>query len=115
VTITFGKPFEVFPWIVAENHAKPAEDVLVLVKIQSGRIRITTGRYIAGWEVNFTGVSVNKTLKVIAWHPNGIAIDTARSWKAIRWVEKHYGLMKMKNMEEWLQQFYQAWKDKPWA
>jgi hypothetical protein len=117
VKITFGKPFEAFPWIVADKTVvAPASDVLVLIRLTSGRVKIASGMFEKGkWGVNITGVTKSMTLKVIAWHPNNCSVDAGRAWKAIRWVEKQFGLLKVKNQTEWMEAFYTAWKDKPWA
>jgi hypothetical protein len=49
------------------------------------------------------------------WHVSDQLVDIDRAMKAAKWVEKQFGLVKVKNAAEWRHNFMQAWWDKPWA
>jgi hypothetical protein len=90
---------------------------MIMIKVpSSGRVLFGTGFWVpdGGWHVSLSSVK-KVPLKPVAWHAIGEPLDMHRSWMAVWWTEKHYGLLKVKNLETWMALFQVTWKTKPWA
>lgn len=107
------------PW-VPEYHLWPKEHRMVLVlyaqKNTTLRIRMGVGYRMGGdWVVAVSATLLVKNIMVVAWLPSDKTCDMDRVYKAIKWTEKSYGLLKIKSAQLWFTNFLDAWSEQPWV
>ena len=117
VKLTFGA--QPWPWVDATKEEPSAHKIVLGIgwlKDQTPRMRIRcVHRQIDGWISHQSAVQAKMPIRVLLWLKPTDPVDIDRMMKAIRWVEKTSGLIKVGTQEHWIQQLRQAWGEQPWA